>query len=238
MIFLKSNNFDEYLEKEGASFLREGSDAKCYKLGQRVVRRLKCPENFTWEKRKKYLQFKELVNKNFLFTDELIYQSFKIAGMFMPLAPGVRLLELPLDTIDIMLLIEALERLIQGIDALSEERVNVGRDIAPRNTIFDGTDFYFVDTSEYIQNNDSVSDSWKFNMKKVMYMLYKEMFPDYSLYRFVQQLYGFGTLYNSDLLLQSPREFLSNIKKELEEYLETRINSFNEGAYLLSSRGL
>lgn len=217
MFFRNSEKFDEYLQREGAVFLKQGSDATGYKVGKRVIRRLIYPERYSLEKVDKYLQFKDLAIKNFLFSEEIISYPLKIAGTFMPFGPGERLCDFSLDTENIILLIAALEALIPAIEALSEEKVNVSLDVAARNTLFDGKDFYFIDTSEYIKNNISASASLEFNTKKIMYMLYQQLFRDYGIYRFVQSLYHFSVMYGSDFLFLSPREVLINIKNKLEE---------------------
>lgn len=228
MLVLNDYSIYGYLKRNNAKYLNSGSDALAYKVGNRVFRWFYNPRQLTLHNINSCLKFKDVSIKNFLFADEISYYPFKINGEFMPYAPGIRLSDNSLYKEDIDKASLALERLSGAIIDLSDAEISVGNDIAPRNTIYDGTDFYFIDTGDYGRGEMDIDKIWQYNRRTIMLMLYRQILDLRDVYAFAKCLYGFGSLYGSDILYLSPREILVNIKNKLEEYLDEPISSFEQ----------
>lgn len=146
----------------------------------------------------------------------------------MPYVPGKILADWELYNVPIDTLIASLTELVASIKALSYEGIKVGWDVSLINTIYDGSSFYFIDTTDYEREDAYSKDIYYYNRREILLMIYCSILNIDSVYDFIQRTYRYDTLYNSELLMEDPKVILTEIKESLEKYLGKDLNSFGE----------
>lgn len=236
MYFKTKTQADEYFKSAKVTPILGGSEGMCYNLHDGNV--AKVLYNPVPIKENHLLDFKDVYTQSFIFNKDLITMPFWVYGTIMPFAPGDKCINRYLYNYPISILSPALERVYQDVITISASKIAVGGDVSVLNILFDGTNFYFIDTADYIRSKDAEDFILCGNLKEVMSLLYGCILSGANVYHFLQDLYKLSYFKEADFFYQSPQEFIEYIQRKMEEYLSAPITSFADADSMLARKRL
>ena len=223
--FENKDSLERYIKR--LEFINSGSEGYCYKMPNKIVLKHLCGVAYEPKTKEELLQFKDIVIKNYIFAQALVYIKDEIVGILMPFVVG-RTLENGIYSIQIKTLIKAFDDLIEATKKLSSYGVNVF-DVCDINMMYNRGKFYLIDTINYYKSDDKEELIFKENMFRIFVNIYKELFTR-KVIKFLKTIPETKNFEKDIDLMMNPSIIFQILQTKLNEYFDCEIKTVAEAS--------
>ena len=223
--FENKDSLERYIKR--LEFINSGSEGYCYKMPNKIVLKHLCGVAYEPKTKEELLQFKDIVIKNYIFAQALVYIKDEIIGILMPFVVG-RTLENGVYSIQIKTLIKAFDDLVEVTKKLSSYGVNVF-DVCDINMMYNRGKFYLIDTINYYKSDDKEELIFKENMFRIFVNIYKELF-NRKVIKFLKTIPETKNFEKDIDLMMNPSIIFQILQTKLNEYFDCEIKTVAEAS--------
>ena len=225
LYFQNQEHFDAYIKN--LECIGSGSDSFCYKTPKGLVLKHLCGISYEPKTKEELLQFKDIVIKNYIFAQALVYMKDEIVGILMPYVTG-KTLENGIYNIQIKTLIKAFDELVEATKKLSSYGVSVF-DVCDINMMYNRGRFYLIDTINYYKSDKQEELIFKENMYRIFINIYEKIFTR-KVVKFLESLPETKDFKKDIELITNPSIILEILQKKLNEYFGCEIKTIAEAS--------